>query len=136
MIAALGLAGLLLGHALIHGGFLAPAPRPAPGSPPWPFQSRSSRLLQAVRLDASAANLRILATALVAATIGGFALAALAVIGVAPIGLFAAGIAVGGLASLAALAVFFHPWLALGVAIDLVLLWAALFAGWVPDQAL
>jgi hypothetical protein len=136
MIAALGLAGFLVGHALIHGGFLAPAPRPTPGSPPWPFQSRSSRLLETLRLHASATTLRILATALVAATIGGFGMAALVVIGVAPAGLFAAGIAVGALASLGALMLFFHPWLALGVAIDVVLLWAALFGGWVPDPAI
>jgi hypothetical protein len=31
------------------------------------------------------------------------------------------------------LILFFHPWLALGVAIDVVLLWAVLGARWTPD---
>jgi hypothetical protein len=40
---------------------------------------------------------------------------------------------VGAGASLAMLVLFFHPWLALGLAIDAVLLWAVLANGWRPD---
>jgi hypothetical protein len=32
------------------------------------------------------------------------------------------------------LIVFFHPWLAVGVAIDLVLIWAGLIADWTPQS--
>jgi hypothetical protein len=45
-----------------------------------------------------------------------------------------AGVAVGAIASLALLVLFFHPWLVLGVVIDVVLLWAVLAARWVPDS--
>jgi hypothetical protein len=37
-------------------------------------------------------------------------------------------------ASLATLLLFFHPWLAIGIAIDLVLLWAVIGAGWEPSR--
>jgi hypothetical protein len=76
---------------------------------------------------------RLLGTALLALTIGGFALAALAAVGVAPAGAWAPGIAAGAAASLGLLILFFHPWLALGVAIDLVLLWAVLVTRWTPE---
>lgn len=39
---------------------------------------------------------------------------------------------VGAGPSLAVLLLFFHPWLSLGVDIDLVLLWAVIAAGWSP----
>ena len=38
------------------------------------------------------------------------------------------------LASLALLVAFFHPWLIVGLAIDVVLLWATLVAAWSPTQ--
>jgi hypothetical protein len=130
VIPRLVVAGLLLGHALIHGGYLARAPATA-GGPPWPFQLGHSWLLGRLGLEGAAA--RLLGTALVALTVGGFGLAALAAVGVAPGTMWAAGVAAGAAASLGLLVLFFHPWLALGVAIDLVLLWAVLGAGWTPD---
>ena len=32
----IGLAGLLLGHGLIHGAYLSPGPPATAGGPPWP----------------------------------------------------------------------------------------------------
>jgi hypothetical protein len=69
----------------------------------------------------------------VAVTIGGYVLAALATLGILPADTWGATVAVGSIASLALLLVGFHPWLAAGVAIDLVLLWVALVAAWTPD---
>ena len=48
---------------------------------------------------------------------------------------FVPGVVAGSIASLALLVLFFHPWLTLGVAIDLVLLWAVLVARWSPFPA-
>ena len=131
MIPRLVFAGFLLGHAMIHGAFLSRRPPATPGGPPWPFDLGHSWLLD--RLGAGPRVNRLVGTALVAATIAGFALAALAALGVGPAVLWPAGIAIGAVGSLGVLVLFFHPWLLLGVAIDLVLLWAALVAGWTPD---
>jgi len=47
-------------------------------------------------------------------------------------GAWPAAIVVGAVASIALLAVFFHPWLALGAGIDLLLLWSLPVAHWAP----
>lgn len=49
--------------------------------------------------------------------------------------LWVPAVTVGAVASLALLGRFVQPWLVLGVAIDLVLLWVALVAAWVPGAA-
>jgi hypothetical protein len=76
---------------------------------------------------------RVLGVGLVAVTIGGYTLAALATMGILPASTWDAAVAVGSAASLALLLLFFHPWLIVGVAIDVMLLWVALVAGWTPD---
>jgi hypothetical protein len=68
---------------------------------------------------------RLVAFVLVATTIAGFSLAALSVIGVLPAGTWPPAVAIGAVSSIGLLLVFFHPWLALGIGIDLVLLWAS-----------
>jgi hypothetical protein len=40
----------------------------------------------------------------------------------------------GAATSLVTLLLFFHPWLVLGVLIDVVLLWSVIGAGWTPDR--
>ena len=85
-------------------------------------------------LGVSAGTVRMLGLALVPATIGGFALAALATLGILPAGAWGATVAIGSLASLALLVVGLHRWLYIGIAIDLVLLWVALVTAWTPDQ--
>jgi hypothetical protein len=67
-------------------------------------------------------------------TVAGFGLAAVAALVLAPAGVWTAGVVVGAIASLALLGLFFHPWLVLGVAIDLVLLYAVLAVRWVPES--
>ena len=131
MIARLLLAGVLLAHAAIHAGFVSKRPPEKPGAPPWPFDLGRSWLLS--RLGVPAATVRLVGVALVAATIGGYALAALATLGILPAGAWGATVAVGSIASLALLLICFHPWLVVGIAIDLLLLWVALVAAWTPD---
>ena len=130
IIPRLLIAGLLLGHALIHAAYLSPRPPVTAGGPEWPFELHSSWLLGRLGVDGEAS--RLLGIALVALTIGGFALAALAVAGIVPSGSWTAGVTVGAMASLGLLVLFFHPWLALGVVIDVGLLWFVLASRWTP----
>jgi hypothetical protein len=124
-------AGLLLAHGLIHASYLSPRPPATAGGPEWPFELGRSRLVAALGYRGPIP--RALGVALVAVTLAGFCLAALATIGVAPAALWPVGVTVGAVASLAVLLVFFHPWLTLGVAIDALLLYAVLAAGWAPE---
>ena len=130
MIGAAVLGVFLVGHGLTHASYLARPPAPKAGAPAWPFDLRRSRLLEAVGLRA--APPRPLAAGLVAVTVGAYARAGAAALGLVPPEVWTAAVATGSLASLTVLGLWFHPWLALGVAIDLVLLYAALIAGWTP----
>ena len=130
MVVRLAVAGFLLAHALIHVAFVAPTPPATADGPAWPFTTSDSWLFSRLGVDPNEA--RLVAMALVAVTIGAFAVAALSTLGVAPHALWAPAVAAGATASLALLVAFFHPWLVLGAGIDLALLWAALAAGWVP----
>lgn len=132
MFAKLLIAALLLGHAGIHASFVAPRPPATAGGPEWPFDLGRSRLLGLLGMDSGL--VRILGSGLVAATLAGFALAALATVGLLPAGFWSAGVLLGSVASLALLGLFFHPWLVLGVAIDLVMVWLVLIQGWAPDR--
>ena len=131
MVVRLLLAGFLLAHGLIHASFLAPRPLATAGGSTWPFELKRSWLLS--RLGVEPELLRVLGLTFVAATAGGFALAAIAALGFAPAGVFAAAVALGSMSSFALLVVFFQPWLVLGLVIDLVLLWAVLVANWAPS---
>jgi hypothetical protein len=122
-------AAFLVGHGLIHGSYLAPRPPAKAGGPAWPFELGRSWLL--TRLGMPARWLRTLGTTLVVATIAGFAAAALAALGLAP-GLWTPGVVLGAVASLVTLGVYFHPWLVLGIAIDIALLWGVSI-GVTPD---
>jgi hypothetical protein len=130
MIVRLALAGFLLAHAAIHIAFIAPAPPATADGPAWPFTTNDSWLFS--RLGVGPDGARLVALGLVVVTIAAFVLAALVAVGVAPISLWAPAIAMGAAASLGLLVAFFHPWLALGLAIDVGLLWATLVAGWTP----
>jgi hypothetical protein len=132
VLARLVIAGFLLAHAAIHAGFLSKGPPQKPGGPPWPFDLERSWLR--TRFGVSAGTVRMLGFALVAATIGGFALAALATLGILPSGAWGATVAIGSLASLALLIVGLHRWLFVGIAIDVALLWVALVVAWTPDN--
>ncbi len=134
MTARLVIAGLLLAHGLIHTAFLVPRPPVTAGAPAWPFELDQSWLLG--QLGAGSETTRLLGIALVAATVAGFALAALAAFGFGPSGLWSGALVLGAVASLGVLVLYFHPWLVLGIGIDLVLLWAALIARWAPEGVL
>jgi hypothetical protein len=124
------IAGFLVAHAAIHLAFVSPPPPETAGGPAWPFSTDTSWMV--TRFGMAPDLARVLASALVAATIGGFALAALTVTGFAPPGVWLPAATIGAAASLAVLVAFFHPWLLLGVAIDIGLLWAVMIAGWTP----
>jgi hypothetical protein len=127
---AIVVALLLLGHALVHASYLAPAPAAKPGAPAWPFHLDRSWLLGPIGIDRDVS--RLLGTGLVVVVVVGFALAAAACAGIGPAALWRVGVALGAVASLAVLALYFHPWLLLGVAIDLALLWFVVIGGWSP----
>jgi hypothetical protein len=126
LIAAL----LLVAHGLVHAFFLIPQPPEKPGSPAWPFSLDRSWVLAPLGVGARTA--RIIGIALLVVLVAGYGVGAVALVDWLPAGVFAPAITVGSVASLAMLALFFHPWLGLGFAIDIVLLWAVLANGWQP----
>jgi hypothetical protein len=130
MLASLLIAGFLVGHATVHLGFVSPTPPATAGGPPWPFSTAQSWLV--TRFGVRPGTARGIAVALVTTTIAGFTVAGLVALGVLPESAWVPSVAIGAVASLASLIVFFHPWLLLGVAIDLGLLWVAVIHGWVP----
>jgi hypothetical protein len=130
---SLVIALFLVAHGLIHASFLSPAPPQKPGGPAWPFDLSHSWLLTPLGLDASVT--RVIGIALIVVVVAAYVVAALAVVGVLPADLFVPGIVVGSVASTVLLAVFFHPWLVLGLVIDAVLLWAVLLNGWRPGES-
>jgi hypothetical protein len=132
VLTRLALAAFLLAHAGIHAAFVSPRPPATAGGPAWPFDLSGSWLL--TRLGVEGEIPRILAMTLIAATIGGYALAALAAAGVAPDAIWGPAVLTGSIASIGLLGVFFHPWLVLGVLIDVVLVWSVSVAGWSPDH--
>lgn len=131
MIVRLAVAGFLLAHAAIHIAFISPRPPVTAGGPEWPFDATHSWILGPLGVDSEMS--RVLAIALIAVILGGFAMAGLAAVGIAPAGLWPIAVTIGGIASIAVLALFFHPWLVFGVVIDVVLLWAVNVADWAPE---
>jgi hypothetical protein len=132
MITKLLFAGFLLAHGAIHGGFISPRPVAASGGPAWPFELTRSWVLSPLGIDPEMT--RLVGTALVAATVAGFALAAVGTLGLLPDGAWTPALAVGAVASLALLALYFHPWLVVGIGIDALLLWATVVARWTPSS--
>jgi len=130
MPARLLLAAFLLAHGAIHASFLSPRPPATANGPEWPFELGRSWVLSPLGLHSE--GTRLLGIALLAATIAAFGLAALATAGVLPASVWGFASAIGAVASIALLVLFFHPWLVVGVVIDLGLLWAVLIAGWTP----
>ena len=131
MIPKLLIAAVLLAHGAIHAGFVSPRPAPAAGGPPWPFTLDSSWLLGSMGWDGTA--MHWIGVALTAATIGGFAVAALVALGLLPNALWIGGVTLGAVASIVLLVLFFHPWLVLGLLIHAAVLWAAWIARWEPS---
>lgn len=129
------LAAFLVAHALIHVSYLTPAPPRTAGGPEWPFEMARSWLV--VGAGVEPALVRGVGSLLVVATMALLVAAALATIGwLVPAGAWPALVVAGAAASLVTLALFFHPWIVLGLAIDAVLLWSVLLAGWTPAAGL
>jgi len=125
------LAGFLLAHALIHVSYLTPAPPKTAGGPEWPFELTRSWLVTGLQLDPAIA--RVLGVALIAVTSTLLVAAGLATVGWLVPPSWWSGLVVSGAAlSMLTLALYFHPWLILGVAIDGALLWAVLVGEWLP----
>ena len=125
---------LLVGHALVHLAYLAPAPPRADGAPEWPFAIERSWLV--TNLGVSVDVMRMLAFLLVAITVVALVGAGLATIDLlVPAAWWPALVVVGAAASSVLLILFFHPWLVLGMAIDVVLLYLVLVNGWDPFAA-
>lgn len=131
MIPRLFIAAFLLAHGSIHASFLAKRPPATAGGPPWPFDLSRSWVLTPLGMQSELT--RLVGIGLVAATIASFAFAAVAAAGTVPAGLWGPATATGAIASAALLGLFFRPTLALGVLIDLGLLWVVVIAGWAPD---
>jgi hypothetical protein len=123
-------AAFLLAHAAIHFAFVSPRPPATAGGPPWPFDLGRSPVLSPLGVGTDLT--RTVGLALVVVTVAGFALAALAAVGVVPNGLWQPAVVIGAVASIGVLGLFFHPWLVLGIAIDIGLIWAVTIASWQP----
>jgi hypothetical protein len=127
-------AAFLLGHGWVHVMYLVPQPRAtaaAANGSQYPFELDHSRALSALGLAPAAQ--RLLGTLLVAATIGGYLVAALATIPViVPPSAWAGLVVASSVASLALLGLFFNRNLVVGVAIDVVLLAVAVSSVWMP----
>jgi hypothetical protein len=125
------LAAFLFLHGALHLSYLAPRPPARPGGPEWPFTLERSWLLASSTVAPELT--RMLGIALVVATLAAFTLAAAAMLGIIPGALWPVGVALGAGSSLAMLVLFFHPWLMIGVVIDLALLMVVLFTRWGPE---
>jgi hypothetical protein len=126
------LGAFLAAHGLVHLLFAVPKPadREAGGFG-WPFDLERSWLVTNAGLDP--ATVRLLGILLVVAVVIGFVLAALSTVGLlVPASLWPGLVVVATAASLGLLAVGFVPGLALGVAIDAVLLWLVVAGSWSP----
>ena len=120
----------LLAHAGIHASFVSPRPAQTAGGPAWPFDLAHSWLLTPLGMAPDLT--RVLGLALLAVTVGAFALAALAALGITPASLWTPAIIVGAAASIGLLGAFFHPWLVLGIVIDVALVWLVSVGRWQP----
>jgi hypothetical protein len=133
-VPAVVVAILLAAHGLVHASYAQPAPPAKGDGPAWPFYLDHSWLLTPLGLDAGAT--RAIGLLLVVAVVGGFSVAALAVVGIAPGSWFVPAVVGASVVSSVMLALFFTPWILLGFAIDAALVVAVLAANWRPGVAL
>lgn len=131
MMLKIGLGIFLIVHGLVH-SFLAIAPNPGdPDGKPGAFFTTGERswLLSQSGLDAPA--IRWIGIILVALSTLGFVLAGLGILGVPGLVTIWRTVAVvSACLSLLLLILFWHPWLIIGVLIDIAVLIALLWAKW------
>lgn len=113
--------GFLTLHGLLHLAVWLPKPAPAPAKPP-PFEPDHSRVLTAVHVPVR--SVHALAIGLAAGACAAYLLAAVSVsLGAS----WAVGVAVAAaLLGLLLKGLYFHPWLSVGVLLDLGVLSSAL----------
>jgi hypothetical protein len=121
---------VLVGHALIHLGYISPRPPQTSGGPPWPFQLERSWLLSPLGFGIPA--LRVGGFGLLVTSPAAFVVAALAIVGLAPASVWPPAAIIGTATSALLLVLFFHRWLVLGLVIDLVILVGVLVWNWSP----
>jgi hypothetical protein len=123
----------LAAHGLIHLSFVVPAPPRTADGPEWPFEL--GRTWPVTALHADPELTRIVGVGLVMGTVVVLVAAALATVGwLVPASMWGPLVVCGAALSLVTLTLFFHPWLVLGIVIDVVLLWAVVAAGWNPAE--
>ena len=129
-------AAFLLGHGLVHIMFAAPPPSQAGTSgAEFAFDPSNSWLVTTHVAEVSV--VRALVLALVAVTVIGYALAAMATVGlVVPASLWPSLVLGATLASVGLMAVGLMPGLVLGVAIDVVLLAIVFASVWNPERTI
>jgi hypothetical protein len=112
----------LIAHAWIHTGFISKRPPQKPGAPVWPFELTRSWLLTPLGLPMG--TIKAIGLALTLAVLVGFTVSGLGWLGIP--GLKAIWVPVtvfSSIASLLLLFFFWHPWLVLGIAIDIAILY-------------
>lgn len=112
---------LVILFLMAHGGMHASYLTPKPDDPNYPFQLDNSWLLGELAKPVGAA--------LIIITIASFVLAGLAMLGV-PLLPGKILVIIGSLASIAILGLFWHPWLVLGIVIDLIFLYGIWQLNW------
>jgi hypothetical protein len=127
------LGALIVGHGLVHGLYLVPAPdRPADGrGPTWPFDLGRSWLVAL----AGARRGRRLGVLLIAVILVVFALAGLSTVGILPAAWWPALVLAASVASLVLLLLAFDLQLILGVVVDAGLVALVLTGAWTPGSA-
>jgi hypothetical protein len=105
----------LIAHGLVHLLYLLPRPE---NDPTYPFVPETRWFSGAVGLEAGAAKTIAAALSIGVALV--FLISGIAVFASADI--WAAAAAVGSLLSLTLLVLFYHPWLSIGVVIDIAIL--------------
>ncbi len=108
MLLRFGIGLLLLGHGVMHFGYIAPPPE----DPDYPFVLESSWLFP----EQLARGLGLTLAAIALVTFTGLALTAWGLRVLYPA--WRALIGLGTIASLAVIAGFWHPWLVVGIVID------------------
>lgn len=131
----IALALFLIAHGLVHAG-LAAAPNPNdPNSTPGAFFTALERSWLLPQLGLNAAAIQWVGITLVALSVLGFALTGLGIFGVAGLSATWRVAAVfSACVSLLLLILFWHPWLPVGVLIDIGVLAALLWVKWPPVE--
>jgi hypothetical protein len=123
----------LVGHGVVHVMFAAPPPT-EPGSPAESFAFDPARSWLVTSGLLSVDTLKVVVLGLVAAVVVGYFLAAMATVGLfVPTAWWSTLLIASTGLSIALMAIALIPGLALGVAIDLVLIWVAITAAWSPS---